>query len=431
MAVSFPSGSVAKPKSRRKLLFLAALAVLLYSPKYIVRAVNSLRPDPYLGFMKLNGVQVPNGPYVEIEKDPPKFEYKTIDLGRTWPISADAKGNMILFLDMQNPPSDFPNIPRTGQYLRSVDGKYTGIGDDAAQLTVDGKLAQVAKEKTIGLTLKINGKAIEPSPFRTSVTEGNMPALFAAANGVYWNMHCQDRENEITGFTESGKGISINQTVDLLESLAVSALRKAEIFEASGQFVGERSLMPTANGTIYGQSWALRGIYADPLGWTGRLCVLSENRFVLVPELKNVNVNSEMKVTASGKVGLNTVGNCSYLTRPIVYDHGQVTLLPIPQGSISADLVGLADDGSAVLQARHDTAWLYFQGGKLYPLKNLFENGSNGKLTPFGAYRPNQIKLPEALEGLRVQNSMLSDGSILCQSENEHLVLLQKFRRVI
>ena len=432
MVTNLPSKPIAKPKSRRKFIWLVLVIGLLYSPKYLVRSVNHFRSDPYLGFQKLNGVQVPDGPYVEIEKKLLDSQFKPIDLGQAWPISVDANGNMILYINKEKPPSDFPDVPRTGQYLRSSDGKYINIGEDAAQLTVDGKLVQVTVEKMYDLTFKLNGQKIEPSPIRKSVTEGNMPILFAAANGVFLNVRYHGNEDEITGFTKSGKKMRLNQEVNLSESMAISALRKAGIFEAAKQSVGERSLMTTANGTIYSQSWASsHGLFQDWPANSGRLCVLLDQRFIIVPELKDTKINSEMMVTASGKVGLNSVGNCSYLTRPVIYDHGKVTLLPIPHGSISADLVGLADDGSAILQAKHNTAWLFFKGGKLYPMAELLEKGPSGKLKPFQSYRSEVIKLPEVLAGLRIQNPMLSDGSILCQTADERLVLLQRFQRVI
>ncbi len=419
--------SNAKPKSRRKILVFIFAIALLYSPKYIVRQINHLRPDPYVGFLKLNGVQVPDGPYIKIEKDFPKLDFVPIDLGRAHPISSDMKGNLILFIDKETPPSDFPEISRTGQYLRSSDGKYLDIGDKAAQLTIDGELVQVTDDQN----LLVGGNAIQPSPIRGFYSEENMPALFAAANGAFLNMHFEDPSNKVTGFTSSGKHIRVTEKISPAEPIVVSLLREIGVFESATGSVSQRSLQATANGTIYGQTWSIRGKYADPFGWTGRLCILSGDHFKIVPELKDININTEMLVTSAGKVGLNIVGNCSFLTRPMVYEHGKITLLPIPEGSISADLIGLANDGSAILQAKHDTAWLFYQNGKLFPLKHLLEDGPFGKLAPFGYGNSNRKLLPEQLTGFRVQNPILSSGDILCQSELEHLVLLRKNKIVI
>jgi hypothetical protein len=378
--------------------------------------------------MRLNNVEVPNGPYVAIEKTSPPANFKSVDLGQSWPISSDEHGNLILFINKDVPPADFPTIHRTGQYLRAAGGHYQDIGDDPAQLTVDGKLVQVTpKNMPKSWTVKVNGEEIKPCPIDQAVTDDGTHAMFAASNHIFVNIRYGDL-GSVTGFTEAGQPVPIQREIRRSESFAVSLLRTVGVFESGRAFTDNHAMQATASGTVFTQTWANHGLYEDWYNSSGRLSVLSGDHFEFVSELKNTAINTEMAVTPSGKVGLNLIGNCSFLTRPAIYNHGKVTLLPIPEGSISAELLGLADDGSAVLLARHDTALLFYQNGKLYPMTDLLAKSYHGNLAPISAYRAIPKLMPQDLHGLRVKNPMLHDGSILCETadENPRLILLEK-----
>ncbi len=421
------------PRSRRKLAVLILLIALLYSPKYLIRAYNHVRPDPYLDIFRLNNVEVPKGPYVTIQKAPLPASFNSIDLGKSWPISSDQHGNLILFIDKDAPPADFLDIRRTGQYLRKIGGHYQDIGDDPAQLTVDGKLIQVRPETfPSSWTMKVDGEEIKPCPVNNAVTYEGSYAMFAASNQKFLNIRYEVGWPRVEGFFESGKEMGVRREIDRPESFLITFLRKVGVFENDQEFSDNHSMQSTSDGTVFTQSWANHGLYQNWYNRGGRLCVLSGDRFIFVPELKDTHINTETVVTPNGKVGINLIGNCSYLTRPAIYERGKLTLLPIPEGSISADLIGLADDGSAVLRARHDSAMLFYENSKLYRMADLLSKNPLGILEPVAAYLGTLKSVPDKLRGLRIKNPMLPDGSILCQvaGEDSRLVLLQKYHVV-
>ena len=418
--------------SRRSFFVLGSLVVafaFLYCTKLFLRHQYAEKSNfEFLGYQSLRGIIVPAGPFVDLEKTAPPVPYKAVSLGLSCPMSADAKGDMILYIGADDPPEDFKDIKRTGQYLRTVGGKYRNIGNDPSQLTVDGKLVQVHGEMG-HRTITVDGREISPDSINAAITWDDRSNLFAASAGKFVNVRFELEGNSIGTFTEDGKHSSFPRMVNCAELLPVTLLRKVGIFETGEQGFSSQSMEANLKGEVYGQSWGDRGIFMASKYTGGRLCRVANEKVELVAELKDVKINTEMFVSPGGKVGINLYENRSFHTRPAYFESGKLTALPIPKGSFSAELMGIADDGTAVIVARNQQVCVVHIAGKLYPFDLIVPKELKGNLYPHMPFQTGiMVDLPNAIGNLRYERPMLADGSILCLTSGKfpRLYLLKK-----
>ncbi|MBS1701842.1 MAG: hypothetical protein JST12_09295 [Armatimonadetes bacterium] len=418
-------------KKYGKLIILSALAsAVLLGNGYRVIERNRFwkqREKAYFQFTKGIGIEIPHGTSIPASAPESGPSFHAVDLGVSNPVSTNDLGDLILSCDGKTMPSDYNGQPKEGLFIRSPKGDYRYLGLNPAQYSRDGHLVECVGEMD-SRKLFVDSKEVDNDPVRYLATWVDRSRLFECSGGKYYNIR-YDASNDFM-FDSNGSKEVIDRESVIVDSPIIAGLRKLGIFEPASRRIATQSIMMDRNGNIYGEMWGGTSLYDCDENRSARLCQLTNRGFELVPELAQVQINSEMVMSNGGVLGLNAVKNCSWASRPLVLQNHKLTYLPIPNGYQMAEMVGIRDDGTCLINAKNQNAenhTFLWTGSQYFDLNKLSIQGLNEPIAPWSKYQTTFRTPNDNLVALMLENPLLPNGDILARTvgEHPHLVLLK------
>ncbi|MBI1333421.1 MAG: hypothetical protein GC165_11150 [Armatimonadetes bacterium] len=419
-------------KKYGKLIILSALAsAVLLGNGYRVIERNRFwkqREKAYFQFTKGIGIEIPHGTSIPASAPESGPSFHAVDLGVSNPVSTNDLGDLILSCDGKTMPSDYKGQPKEGLFIRSPKGEYRYLGLNPAQYSRDGHLVECVGEMD-SRKLLVDGEEVANHPVRRLSTSVDRNRLFESSGGKFYNIRYDASQQDFI-FDSNGSTQTISRKPVSVESPIVAGLRMVGIFEPTDRSIATQSVVMDRKGKVYGEMWGGTSLYACEESRSARLCQLTETGFELVPELEQVQINSEMVMSNGGVLGLNAVKNCSWASRPLMVRDHQLTYLPIPNGYQMAEMVGIRDDGTCLINARHkdiDSKTFLWTGNQYFDLSQLSIQGLNEPIAPWSKYQTTFRTPNDNLVALMLENPLLPNGDILARTvgEHPHLVLLK------